>query len=156
MKFRGKPSSAEKASLVCDVFILLIFLWDQLRYGMDMLALIVPLFAIGVFLAFSIAFPEEYSFTEDMLEIGKKWHAPIKIPYESVFNYESVSHDSFINLLMENKVKVYFTDRGKKKVKTCLLGDVDSFVEALRTRCPEFQEEQKSKLEVFFTGNKGS
>ena len=45
---QGESDGLNLFSLVCDVIMLAIFLWNQIRYEMDMLSLIIPLALIGV------------------------------------------------------------------------------------------------------------
>lgn len=147
----GEVSRSEIGALVCDVLLLCIFLYNQIFYGLDMWFAILPLLAIGIYLVLFGAIPEQYRFAESSLEV---WHLGFKIadiPYEAVFNCEAKSRDNFINLLQDNKVKVYYTAGKTKKVTTCRPRDVAAFETELKNRCPEFKEDGlKSKLEVFF------
>lgn len=148
---RGEASGMDKGALLSDVIILGILLWNQLRYGMNMLFLIIPLTLIGIYLILFGMVPDTYCFTKDSLEIVHKFRKRVKIPYETVFNYESSARDSFINITQRNLVKVYHTVGNKKKLTVCRPCDVESFVDALRTNCREFHEEpRKSPLDVFF------
>ena len=155
----GETNAADKGVLFCDLLMIGIFTWNQLRYGMDMLFLIIPLALIGVWIAVFALIPEDYRFAESDLEIIHKFQKTQKISYERVFNYDAKSRDSFINILRRNTVKVYYyTSKEKKRVVICHPRDVETFVEALRERCPEFhKEEHNSSLQVFFDhrDNKG-
>ncbi len=148
----GETGIAEKGALACDVFMLIIFLWNQLRYGMNMLYLIIPLVFIGLYLVLFYLKPEEYYFTNEAVEIHHKWRKTRFIPYDSVFNIDSSVHDSFINLLQNNWVKLYHLKNDKKALTICKPHDVETFVSIIKDRCPEFCEEdtEKSRLEVFF------
>lgn len=151
MTIRGEASGIDKGALVCDLIMLGILLWNQLRYGMNMLFLIIPLALIGVYLVLFGMVAETYCFTKNSLEIRHKFRKTVEIPYETVFNYESSTRDSFINITQRNLVKVYHTVGTKKKLAVCRPCDVESFVNALRTNCSEFHEEpRKSRLDVFF------
>ena len=151
MTIRGEANGMDKGALVCDVIMLAILLWNQLRYGMDMLFLIIPLALIAVYLVLFGMVPDTYCFTKDSLEIVHRFRKKVKIPYETVFNYESSARDSFVNITQRNLVKVYHTVGTKKKLTACRPCDVESFVDALRTNCSEFHEEpRKSRLDVFF------
>lgn len=153
---QGESSFLDKGAFVCDLVMLGVFLWNQIRYGMDMLFLIIPLALLGTYLLLFCVYPEEYRFTDAGLEVHHKFRKMVVIPYDAVFNYEASSHDSFINILQNNKVKVYYTQEKQKKMIQCLPGDVESFVEALKWNCAEFHEDEqeKSKLEVFFDHKK--
>lgn len=142
----------ETGALVCDLFMLAIFFWNQIVYGMDMLVLIVPLTLIGLWLLFFCVFPETYRFTEEALEITHRFRKTVIVSYGSVFNYDAESRDGFINLLQSNRVKIYFTRRKKRQVVICTPRDVDGFVETLKNNCPEFDipEKEESRLNVFF------
>ena len=102
----GESSLLDKGALTCDLVMLGIFLWNQIRYGMDMLFLIIPLVLLGIYLLLFCVYPEEYFFTDAGLEVHHKFRKMVVIPYDAVFNYEASSHDSFINILQNNKVKV--------------------------------------------------
>ena len=101
--------------------------------------------------------PERYYLTETSLEV---WHLTKRIAhisYESVFNLEAISRDGFVNLLQENKVKVYHYAGKSKKLTICKPRDVYTFTEELKKRCPEFDDNtQNSKLEVFLKNRKDS
>ena len=155
LTIKGEAGKTEKAALVCDMIILAVFLWDQIRYGLNMLFLIIPLAAIGLYLALFCVVPEEYCFSEDSLRIQHRFRKPVSIPYASVFNYEASAKDSFINIGRSNKVKLYYELRGKKRAALCRPRDVETFVETLIKKCPEFREEPggKSSIEVFFDKN---
>ena len=150
--FRGESSNSDKGALICDLVMLCIFLWNQIRYGMNMLFLIIPLALLGVYLALYCVWPEEYCFTERSLTVRHKFRKSMEIPYEAVFNYEASSKDSFINIHQSNRVKIYYTKEKKKKAILCMPKDVASFVDTLKWNCPEFHEDpkEKSKLDVFF------
>lgn len=147
----GESSSLEKGALICDAIMLAVCLWNQIRYGMEMWFLIIPLVFIGVFLYVSGVLPEMYQYTENALVITKRFRKEKRIPYESVFNYEASSRDAFINISQRNLVKVYYTVGKKKRVEYCRPCDVESFVDALKMNCCEFcGEAKKSRLDIFF------
>lgn len=152
---QGESSGLDKGALVCDGIMLAICLWNQLRYGMDMLFLIIPLVGIGAFLFVFGVMPETYHFTDHALEIVHKFRKTKYIPYETVFNYEASARDSFVNITQKNLVKVYYTEKGKKQLVLCRPCGVETFVDALKANCSEFHEEQKqSRLDVFFNHGK--
>ena len=130
------------------------FLWNQIVYRMDMLFLIIPLTMIGLWLFCGI-FPETYRFAEEELQITHKFRKTIMVSYTSIFNYDAVSQDGFINLLRSNRVKVYYTQGKKRRVIACTPRDVEGFVEALKANCSEFDipEHENSRLAVFFDSN---
>lgn len=151
LTIHGETSSADKGALVCDLLMIGIFTWNQIRYGMNMLFFIVPLVLIGLWLASFALIPEIYHFTASALEITHKFRKAVKIPYEWVFNYEASVHDSFVNILHRNTVKIYYTEDGKKRMVLCRPRDAEAFVDALKANCPEFcVEGSDSKLQVFF------
>ena len=154
LSLQGETGGLEKGALVCDGIMLAIFLWNQLRYGMNMMFLIAPLTLIGVFLfAFGVT-PETYCFTENGLEIIHKYRKTKRIGYDTVFNFEASARDSFINITNKNLVKVYYTAGRKKCLAVCRPCDVESFVEALKANCCELQDTAKnSRLDVFFRHN---
>ena len=156
LTFKGETGNFEKTALVCDIIMLVIFIWDQIRYGMNLFFLIIPLVVIGVYLIVFCMMPEEYCFSESVLMIQHRFRRAVLIPYESVFNYESSARDSFVNIGHNNKVKLYYQVDDKKKAVICRPRDVESFVEAVRMKCPEFCEEldKKSRIEVFFDNGK--
>lgn len=147
----GEVGRLEIGAVVCDVFILGVFIYDQIFYGMNMWFLILPLIVIGLYLVLFGIVPDRYHFTETSLEI---WHFSNKIAnisYGAVFNLEVIARDGFANLLQENKVKVYHTTGKSKKLTVCKPCDVYTFEKELKKRCPEFVEDtQNSKLDVFF------
>lgn len=153
--FRGESSASDVGALVCDLIMLGVFVWNQIRYGMNMLFLIIPLALLGIYLLLFCVLPEQYHFSEALIEVRHTFRKTVSIPYDAVFNYEAASRDSFINLLQKNRVKIYYFQNKKKKVMICMPRDVASFVETLKWNCPEFYEEpnEKSKLEVFFNSN---
>ena len=148
----AESSTFDKGALICDVIMIGIFLWTQLFYQMNMLFLIIPLTLVGIYLVLFCVVPEKYHFGEDALEIHHKFRKTVKIAYESVFNYDSTTKDSFINIFQSNSVKVYYTVETKKRAILCTPKDVSSFVEILKWNCPEFWEDstKQSSLEVFF------
>lgn len=152
LTIRGEVNKSDLGALVCDVVMLAIFLWNQIRYGMNMLFLIIPLFCVGVFIVVFGIVPEQYRFGETSLEIVHRFRKDTKIPYETVFNYDALAHDSYLNILQGNTVKVYHTVGGKKKLTVCRPQDVESFTEVLKINCPEFHSKEKGQvsLEVFF------
>ena len=147
----GEIGRGELAAVACDALLLIVFLYNQIFYGLDMWFLILPLFGIGLYLTAFGILPEKYHFTETTLEV---WQLSLKvatIPYEAVFNLEQKATDGFVNLLQENKVKVYYTAGKTKRLALCKPKDTDAFTKELKNRCPEFKEDgQKSKLDVFF------
>ena len=150
----GESSSLDKGALICDGIMLVICLWNQIRYGMEMWFLIIPLAFIGVFLYMFGVVPETYHFTKNTLVITQRFRKEKKIPYEAVFNYESSSRDAFINISQSNSVKIYYTVGKKKKVEFCKPCNVETFVDALKMNCNEFHgEEKKSQLDIFFNNN---
>lgn len=155
LTIKGEAGNTEKAALACDVIIFAVFLWDQIRYGLNMLYLIIPLAAIGLYLAIFCIVPEEYCFGDDSLRIQHRFRKTFLIPYVSVFNYESSAKDSFINISHSNKVKLYYELCEKKKVVLCRPRDVETFVEMIIKKCPEFREESdnKKRIEIFFDKN---
>ena len=152
---RGETVFAEKGALVCALFMLMLFLWNQFRYGMNMMIFIIPLTLMCLYLVIVCTVPEYYCFTESELEIRRRWGVIRRISYHSVFNLESSVHDSSINLLQGNKVKLYYLNNGRKTLSVCRPVDVETFTDILRERCAEFNEdtENNSRLEVFFKNN---
>ena len=151
LTIRGEASLSDKGALICDAIMLGISAWNQIYYGMDMLFLIIPLTAIGIYLVLFGIIPETYCFVEGMLQITHRFRKTVEIPYESVFNYEAKSHDTFINITQSNLVKVYYLIGTTKAVAICRPRDVDAFVEALKENCNEFhRQSQKNSLSVFF------
>lgn len=150
--FPGEVSTSEVGALVCDVIMLAIFLWNQLVYGLDMMALIIPLALIGLWLLLFCVVPEVYRFEERALLITHRFRRTVSVSYTSVFNYDAVARDGFVNLLRSNRVKVYYTHDGKRRMAVCLPRDVEGFVDTLKARCPEFdaQDSEESRLAVFF------
>lgn len=142
----------EIGAFACDAALLAIFFWNELRYGMNMHFLTVPLFLIGVYFVVFQLIPERYCFTENALEIRHRFRKTVRIPYDAFFNFEASARDSFINILRDNSVKVYYTAGKSKRATVCRPRNVDGFVDALKTYCPEFQAEEHtdSRLEVFF------
>lgn len=155
LTIKGEAGGTEKAALACDIIILTIFLWDQLWYGLNMLYLIIPLVAVGLYLVLFCLVPEEYCFTDESLRILHRFRKVVSIPYISVFNYESSVKDSFVNIGRSNKVKLYYELFGKKKAVLCRPRDVETFVEAIKKNCPEFHEvpDKNRSIEVFFDKN---
>lgn len=153
LTLKGESAAGDWGALVCDGIMLAVFLWNQLYYGMNMLFLILPLAAIGVYLILFGVLPEYYSFGQSGLVIAHRFRKEKQIPYECVFNYEDSRHDGFINILQNNGVKVYYyTPKGKKAVAMCRPRDVDTFVEMLKEKCPEFHSDDSAntRLSVFF------
>lgn len=151
LTMNGEAGRAEIGALVCDGLMLGMFLYNQFAYGLDMLFLIFPLFLIGLYLLVLCVFPEKYRFTETALEIQGAFSKTVRIPYESVFNLDARYRDGFVNLLQENKAKVYYTAGKSKRLTVCRPKNARVFAEELKKRCPEFDVQgQKSNLEVFF------
>ena len=155
LTIQGEAGGLEKSALACDAFMLGILGWNQIRYGMDMLFLIIPLVLVGIYLLLFGVIAEAYYFINDSLEIRHRFRKTIAIPYDAVFQYEAQAHDSFINIAQSNKVKVYYAQGHKKSVVLCRPEDTELFVETLKWNCPEFHEnpKEKSRLEVFFSSN---
>ena len=148
---KGEVGRLEIVAAVCDVFMLSIFLYNQIFYGINMLFLIIPLIVIGLYLLFFGIIPEKYRFTDTSLEIWRISNKTATIFYDQVFNLEVTARDGFVNLLQDNKVKIYHTAGKSKRSTICKPRDVDNFAKELKKRCPEFAEDgQNSKLEVFF------
>ena len=149
---QGEPGSTETCALVCDVLLLAMFLWNQLCYGMNMLLLIIMLLLIGVYLAIFGVIPEAYRFADRGLEIVHPLRKSVWIPYEAVFNFDATIHDSFINLLQGNKVKVYHIDGKTKKATVCRPRNAGAFVDVLKQKCPELHTDANAnhRLETFF------
>lgn len=148
----GEVGKAEVGAFACDVILLGIFLWNELCYGMRMYFLTIPLFLIGLYFVFFELFPERYCFTETSLKICRRFRKATVIPYDAFFNFEATEHDSFVNILRDNSVKVYYTVGKSKRATVCRPRNVSAFVEALIKYCPEFQAEEHadSRLKVFF------
>ena len=151
LTFKSKPNPSDIVALVCDVIMLLIFLWNQLRYGMNMLFLIIPLALIGALFAFFVIKPPEYRFTEESLEISRWFLKPVAVSYESVFNYDADARDSFINSGFGGRVKLYYESKGKKAALICRPVDPRGFEDALKARCPGLSDDIPSgRRDVFF------
>lgn len=152
---KGESGNTEKAAFVCDVIMLTVFMWIQIRYRMNMLYLIIPLILIGLYLFFFCIIPEEYCFTEDSIRIFHRFRKAVEIPYETVFNYEVTKNNSYINIGLNNKVKLYYQINKKKKALICRPRNVESFVDLVIKNCPEFHEDSdnKKRIEVFFDNN---
>ena len=151
IKINGTTCRTDICAFTCDMLLLCVFLYNQIFYGMNMWFLILPLFLIGIYLAFSGFVPEKYFFTETSLEIRHGFYKVTDIPYEDVFNLEAKGKDNFINLLQENRVTVYYTAGKRKKASVCRPENIHVFEEELKKRCPVFNgNEQKSRLSVFF------
>ena len=148
----GESSHADQGALICDVLMLVIFLWNQLYYGLDMLFLIIPLALIGIYLGVFCVITETYCFTETALEIRHPIRKTVRIPYDTVFNFDATAHDAFMNLLQSNKVKLYHTVGQRKRLTICRPRDIMTFTDALKQKCPEFHAEDSkpNRLEIFF------
>lgn len=147
----GEASRADLGALVCDIIMLVIFLWNHIYYKMNMLFLIVVLVFVGIYISIFGIVPERYCFSANALEITHRFRKKICIPYEAVFNYDASARDTFVNLLQSNTVKVYYTAGTKKKLMVCRPRDAELFTELLRAKCPEFQPEpgKHTGVEVF-------
>ncbi len=148
----GEVEKFGVGAFVCDVILLVIFLWNELRYGVHMHFLTVPLFLLGLYFALFELTPEQYCFTDTALEIRHRFRKTTVIAYDVFFNFEATVHDSFVNILRNNSVKVYYTVGKSKRATVCRPRNVDAFVNALKRYCPEFQtgEHTDSRLNVFF------
>ena len=156
LSLKGESGKIEKVALLCDLFMLAVFIWNQIRYGMNMLFLIIPLSILGAYFIFDGIVPEEYCFLETKLEIRHLFRKSTSIYYDSIFNYEATKKDSFIDIGQNNKVKLYYLkNKEKKTAAVCRPKDIDSFVETVKKKCPVFREESsnKSRLEVFFNSS---
>lgn len=149
--FKGETGGMDKGALVCDLLMLAICLWNQVRYGMDMMFLIVPLALIAVYLVMYGCVPEEYCFAESALEIRHRFRKTVCIPYDAMFNFEASERDSFINISHSNRVKLYHTAGKSRRLTVCRPCDVGGFTDMLKRMCPEFcmDEGKTSRLEVF-------
>lgn len=148
---RGEADRGDLGTLICDALLLGVFFYNQIFYGLDMWFVILPLLAIGLYLVFFGIIPDQYHFTETALEVRHLFCKTVSIPYVAVFNLEAKERDNFVNLLQENKVKVYYAVGNAKKLTVCKPRDVYAFVQELKKRCPEFDEDgQESKLKPFF------
>ena len=141
--FRGKVGTIEKVAFVCNSFLLIVFLYDQLFAQLNLLLLIFFLALIELYLIFFGLFPEEYCFSTDSLEIHRKFRKTVIITYNSVFNMDSVVKDKFINITQSSSVKLYYEDEKKKKTIICRPFDAVRFVEMVKERCEEFKEEPR-------------
>lgn len=146
----GEVSRGEVGALICDILMLGVFLYNQIFHDLNMWYVILPLLMIGIYLVFFGAVPEKYYFTETALEVRHLFYKVVRIPYTTVFHLEATQKDDFVNLLQENKVKVYHTKKEAKRLTVCRPRDVHTFAEELKKRCPEFKDGQESKLDVFF------
>lgn len=147
---KGEVSRIDIGALTCDLIFLGIFIYNQIFYNLNMWLLILILIVVGLYLAFFGVFPEKYHFTEKTLEIRHLFYKVASIPYEAIFNLDVKGKDNFINLLQDNKVKVYYTVKKTKKMIICKPQNVFVFENELKKRCPEFEEDNKSRLKVFF------
>lgn len=149
----GKADNRDILVLACDHFILGVFLWDQLRYGMDMLFIIIPLAAIAVYLIWNVLEPEQYCFTDTKLEIRQSLRHPTIILYENVFNMDVTKHDDFVNISRDDTVKLYYTKGKRKTTIICRPTETDRFIELIRTNCSVFHLDTfpKSDLDILFS-----
>ena len=149
---KGEASSSDKLALICDVLMLGILLWNQLYYRMDMLFLIIPLLLIAVYFVLFGITAESYRFMADRLEIVHPLRKTVRIPYDTVFNFDMTAHDSFINITQGNKIKLYHTVGKTKRLTICRPHDIITFADMLKQNCPEFHTEQPktNRLDVFF------
>lgn len=149
---KGESSGSDKLALICDVLMLGILLWNQLYYGMDMLFLIIPLGLIGIYLLLFCTTPESYRFADSSLEIVHPLRKTVRIPYDTVFNFDMTAHDSFINITQGNKIKLYHTVGKTKRLTICRPHDIITFADMLKQNCPEFhaEEPKTNRLDVFF------
>lgn len=142
---------AETGALVCDVFLLCMFFYNQIFHGLNMWFVIVPLLIIGLYLTFFGIIPEKYHFTDNSIEVWQLGRKSAAVSYESVFDYEATVRDNFINLLQENKVKIYYTSGKTKKMTICKPHNVHIFVEELKKRCIQLSKDtHDGNLKVFF------
>ncbi len=147
----SQVNRTDTAALICDVFLLCVFIIDQIFYGLDMWFVILPLVLIGLYLLLFGVFPEKYIFTRESLDICNLVYKTASIPYKNVFNMEATGKDGFVNLLRQNKVKVYYTSGNSKKLSVCRPRNVDEFTDKLKKRCHEFDDDwQDTDLKVFF------
>ena len=131
--------------------MLMVFIWDQLKYDIDMVYLIVILGCLEVYLFLFCVLPEKYCFCAKEIEIRHVFRRKKMIQYESVFNYEASIKDSLINITENNTVKLYYQVENRKYAVICRPIDVADFVEIVRKKCPEFCTEHdiNSRLNVF-------
>ena len=147
----GEVNKKDLAAFLCDLLMLGVFLYNHIFYDLNMWFGIIPLLIIGIYLGLFCVIPEKYRFTETSLEIWHLCFTVTTIPYTSVFNYEFTQKDHFINLLQDNKVKVYYTKNNSKRLTVPRPKDVHAFVGELKKRCPEFEDNnQPGKLDVFW------
>ena len=149
---RGEVENFEIGAFACDVILLAIFLCNELCYGMHMPFLTIPLFLIGLYFLLFELIPEQYCFTDTALEIRHRFRKTTVIAYDAFFNFEATEHDSFINILRNNSVKVYYTVGKSRRATVCRPRNVSAFTDALKKYCPEFQAEEQtdSRLNIFF------
>lgn len=148
--FKGKPAGFEIFALVCDLIMLSVLILTHIRYGVNMLFLIIPLILIGIYLVLFCVIPEEYCFLDNTFEIRHRFRRTVMIPYDQVFNYEATASDSFINIGQSNKVKIYYQVNNKKSTLICRPKIVESFVDVLKLKCPIFNIKNENSLNAFF------
>ncbi|MBR5236739.1 MAG: hypothetical protein IKW06_05165 [Clostridia bacterium] len=147
---RGEVGRTEFGAVACDVLLLGVLIYNQILHGLNMWFLILPLVLIGFYLVVFGILPERYCFTASSLEIWNFFYKVDCISYETVFNLEAKSRDNFVNLLQENKVKLYYSKGKSHRMVICKPKNVHAFVEELKGRCPGLAEdESESKLESF-------
>ena len=140
--FRGEVGRTEFGAVLCDVLLLGVLIYNQIFHGLDMWFLILPLVIIGLYLVVFGIIPERYCFTATSIEIWNLFFKVDSILYETVFNLEAKSRDNFVNLLQENKVKVYYVKGKSHRLVICKPQNVHTFVEELKNRCPRLVEDE--------------
>ncbi len=151
INIRGKIRPTDLVAFYCDLFMLVLLIWTQIKYGLQLLFLILPLLSIGIYLALFCLIPESYAFEIDALMIRHPFRKQKAISYTAVFNYEYAVSERFSRIKGNAQGKVYYTANGKNKMAVCLPEDGNRFSEAIYCNCPVFQEEngEKSRLETF-------
>lgn len=139
-EFIGIVSGGDIAVEVGCGLLILMFAYTWIRYGLNMLFIIVPLALCAAYLGMYTLTPQLYRFEADNLTILHRFSRTQHIPYDSVFNMEYKKHDNMMNVTSENAVKLYCEKPGNKRKRTvvCNPRDVDGFVSAVKQHCPEF------------------
>lgn len=146
--FHGTVGGMEKTGFVCNTFILLVFLYDQLFGNMDMWMLIIPAVLIEIYLILFCLYTEDYCFGKTALEIRHRLKKTTFICYDSIFDIDQERQDAFLNVTGSNSVKLYYTIGKKKMFKICRLREVERFVELIKANCSVFKEESLDNTKI--------
>lgn len=146
--FKGKSGLFEKIALICNSFLCVLFLYDTIFSEIRLLFVLIPIIIIEAYIIIFCILPDKYCFTNDHIEILHFLKKTIKIDYVDVFNMDAEIKDNFINITKNNEIRIYYTNKSKKRSIVFKTKESIKFVDAIKKYCPVFKETVESNTNL--------